>query len=141
LTYRENGTVASSTKNFIVKNGLTTGNIILSALDGSITANSANISGDIVTGGNANISGNATISGITNVGPISNLYATGGSAGQYITTDGNGNLSFASVVSFMPAYIFAGTTLFVPQYYQALSGLSTLTVDGNLSVDGVYVEA
>jgi len=119
-------------KNFIVKNGVTVGNIVLQASDGSITANSANLSG------------NLSVSGITNVGPISNLYVTGGSTGQVIVTDGQGNLSFSSpsvTVAPMPAYIFSGTSVNVPEFYQALSGLSTLEVDGNLIVDGVYIEA
>lgn len=146
LTYRENGTVATGiTKNFLVKNGITTGDIVLSAIDGSITASSANVSGRVTTV-SATVSGSlsagsATISGITNIGSISNLYATGGVSGQFITTDGSGNLSFATATAFMPSYIFPNTTLFIPEYYQALSGLSTLQVDGNLSVDGVYIEA
>ena len=34
------------------------------------------------------------------LGAVGNLHITGGSNGQFITTDGNGNLSFGSVVSF-----------------------------------------
>lgn len=116
-------------KNFIVKNGVTVGNIFLQASDGSITASSANLNG------------NLTVSGTSNVGPIANLRVTGGNSGDTIVTDGAGNLSFATIggVAPMPYYIFTGTTITIPQYYQALSGMA-LTIDGNLDVEGYYIE-
>jgi hypothetical protein len=155
----------ANTKNFIVKNGVTTGNIVLSALDGSITASSANLSGDIVNVGNITSHGNASIagdisnvgnisangnlsinsitaSGITNVGSIGNLKVTGGNAGDAIVTDGAGNLSFTVVggIAPMPYYIFSGNTTIVPNLYQALSGMAYITVDGNLDIEGYYIE-
>lgn len=38
-----------------------------------------------------------TVNGISNLGPVSNLTLTGGSDGQFIQTDGNGNLTFATI--------------------------------------------
>ena len=155
----------ANTKNFIVKNGVTTGNIVLSALDVSITASSANLSGDIInvsnitSTGNISITGNITnvnnisgvgnlsiasitASGITNVGSIGNLKVTGGNAGDAIVTDGAGNLSFTVVggIAPMPYYIFSGNTTIVPDLYQALSGMAYITVDGNLDIEGYYIE-
>lgn len=40
--------------------------------------------------------GNVTVTGQSTLGAISNVKVTGGAAGQMITTDGAGNLSFAS---------------------------------------------
>jgi hypothetical protein len=128
LTYRDIGTVAD--KNFIVKNGVTIGNIVLKAVDGSIAASSANLTG------------NFTVSGTSRVGSIANLHVTGGNSGDAIVTDGTGNLSFAQIsgsVSPMPYYIFTGTTITIPNYYQALSGM-VVTIDGTLDVEGYYIE-
>lgn len=120
-----------STKNFVVKNGLTTGNIVLNASDNSITANSANLSG------------NLTVSGTSNLGDIGNVKITGGSAGQTITTDGTGNLTFTTVLAGsaapMPYYIPEGTTVVVPDYYQGLYSIP-ITVDGVLEVVGILVQ-
>jgi hypothetical protein len=45
---------------------------------------------------NANI-GNFTANGNINLGNVSNVHITGGTAGQLLTTDGNGNLSFVTI--------------------------------------------
>ncbi len=74
-----------TTKNFVVKNGLTTGNIILDASSSNITAN-------IVV---ANLSVPAT----ANLGAVGNITITGGSSGQLLSTDGTGNLSWSTVSS------------------------------------------
>ena len=120
-----------STKNFVVKNGLTTGNIVLSASDDSVTANSANLSG------------NLTVSGTSDLGSISNVKITGGSTGQVIQTDGAGNLTFTSVLAGSPApmpyYIFEGTEIVIPEYYQGLYSYP-ITVDGALVIDGILVQ-
>lgn len=39
------------------------------------------------------------VSGSTDLGSISNVSISGGSAGQVVTTDGSGNLSFSSVAA------------------------------------------
>ncbi len=69
-----------TTKNFVVKNGLTTGNIILDASSSNITAN-------VVV---ANLSVPAT----ANLGAVGNIIITGGSANYVLSTDGSGNLSW-----------------------------------------------
>lgn len=71
-----------TTKNFVVKNGLTTGNIILDAGSSNITAN-------VVV---ANLSVPAT----ANLGAVGNVIITGGTSGQVLTTNGSGGLSWAT---------------------------------------------
>lgn len=119
-----------STKNFVVKNGLTTGNIVLNASDNSVTANSANLSG------------NLTVSGTTDLNNISNVKISGGTTGQTIITDGAGNLSFSAIVGSpapMPYYISEGTAVVIPEFYQGLSAYP-ITIDGSLQVDGILIE-
>ena len=119
-----------STKNFVVKNGLTTGNIILDAGNSSITATSAELSG------------NLTVSGTSNLGNVGNVKISGGSSGQVIATDGSGNLSFTSVAGSpapMPYYIPADNTVTIPEYYQGLY-FYPITIDGDLQVDGILVQ-
>jgi hypothetical protein len=72
-----------TTKNFVVKNGLTTGNIILDASSSNITANV--------------VVANLSVPGTANLGAIGNVKITGGTSGQLISTDGTGNLSFSTV--------------------------------------------
>lgn len=74
-----------TTRNFVVKNGLTTGNITLDASTSNITAN-------VVV---ANLSVPAT----ANLGAVGNVTITGGTNGQVLTTNGSGALSWSSVVS------------------------------------------
>jgi len=74
-------------KYFNVKNGLTTGNITLDAANSDITANN-------FSGNDANLNGNLTVNGISNLNNISNVKIYGGLSGQYLKTDGNGNLSW-----------------------------------------------
>jgi hypothetical protein len=71
-----------------------------------ITATGNVTGGNLVTGGALSVTGNAnvgnlgtaglTTTGVTNLNSISNVKITGGSSGQYIQTDGAGNLSFSS---------------------------------------------
>jgi hypothetical protein len=115
------------TKNFVVKNGLTTGDYI------TLDAKSGNI-----TGANLSVTGNS------NLGDISNVYITGGSTGYIISTDGSGNLSFVSPTSTqnpapMPIEIFAGNTLLIANNYQGLFGVP-LIIDGTLDVEGVLID-
>ena len=71
-----------TTKNFVVKNGLTTGNINLDASSSNITAN-------VVV---ANLSVPAT----ANLGAVGNITITGGSANYVLSTNGSGVLSWAA---------------------------------------------
>jgi hypothetical protein len=85
--------------NIVVKPSaqLTTPNI------GAATGTSINLTGDATVGNvsaaNATFSGNVTANNLqvlakSNLNSISNVIITGGTSGQFIKTDGNGNLSF-----------------------------------------------
>ena len=94
------------TKNFVAKNGVTTGNITLDAASGNIS------------GANASLTGNLSVTGKSNLGNISNVNITGGANGQYITTDGSGNLSFGNVTveanpAPMPTYVAVDDELLI----------------------------
>ena len=47
-----------------------------------------------------------TIDGVTTLGTVGNVKITGGSTGQYLTTDGTGNLSFQTVTISEPLHPF-----------------------------------
>jgi hypothetical protein len=83
---------------------------------GNIGANNAvftNVSGTLTTAAQPNITsvgtlsslsvsgntstGNLSVTGISNLGAVGNVKITGGTGGQFIQTDGAGNLSFAAV--------------------------------------------
>jgi hypothetical protein len=73
---------------------------------------SINSNGDITTLGNVSVTGlanigNLSISGVSNLGPVSNVTITGGSNGQYLRTDGSGNLTWSTL---SPNTIFNGTS-------------------------------
>lgn len=114
------------TKNFVVKNGLTTGAITLDA-------------------GSGNISGtNLSVTGQSDLGAIANVSITGGSDGYIISTDGAGNLSFVDPAATqspapMPTYVATGTTLTISAGYQGLFGYP-ITIDGNLNVEGILID-
>jgi hypothetical protein len=75
-----------ATRNFNVKNGLTAGNITLDATTNTTTTS------------NLAVTGNATFTGPNvSLGTVSNLKITSGSAGQYLQTDGTGNLSWQTI--------------------------------------------
>jgi hypothetical protein len=76
-----------ATRNFNVKNGLTAGNITLDATTNTTTT------ANLVVTGNANLTTAANIA----LGSNSNVKLTGGSSGQYLQTDGAGNLSWQSI--------------------------------------------
>ncbi len=120
------------TKNFVVKNGITTGTITLDAASGNI--NAANVS----------LTSNLSVAGISTLGNIGNVKITGGTSGQAIVTDGSGNLTFANSSSIqspapMPTYVANGDTLTISANYQGLFGYP-ITVDGDIVVDGVLID-
>ena len=115
-----------TTKNFVVKNGLTTGSITLDATSG-------NISG-----------ANLSVTGVSNLGAVGNVKITGGSANYVVTTDGAGNLSFTDPVATqspapMPTYVATGNTVTISANYQGIFGYP-ITVDGTIVVDGILVD-
>ena len=115
-----------TTKNFVVKNGLTTGSITLDATSG-------NISG-----------ANLSVTGVSNLGAVGNVKITGGSANYVVTTDGAGNLSFTDPVATqspapMPTYVATGNTVTISANYQGIFGYP-ITVDGTIVVDGILID-
>jgi hypothetical protein len=68
------------TKNFVVKNGLTTGNINLYAGNSNIEANT--------------FSGNIVVTNSANLGAVGNITITGGTSGYVLSTNGSGGLSW-----------------------------------------------
>ena len=119
-------TTTGFTKNFVVKNGITTGDITLDASTGNITGT------------------NLSVTGVSNLGAVGNVRITGGTSGQAIVTDGLGNLSFANASASsspapMPTYVASGDTLTISANYQGIFGYP-ITVDGTIVVDGILVD-
>jgi len=93
---------------------------------------------------NGNVTSNSlTVASLANLGPISNVTITGGSAGQIIATDGNGNLSFitstANSAAPMPYYVPTGESFIVPLNFQGLFA-QPIEIDGVLEVNGSLIE-
>ena len=88
---------------------------------------------------------NFTANGVSNLGPISNVKITGGSAGQTITTDGSGNLTFTTIstggnsAAVMPYFIASDKSYIVPTNFQGLF-TQPIDIEGELEVDGILVE-
>lgn len=120
------------TKNFVVKNGLTTGPITLDGETGNIS------------GTNQSLTGNLAVTGKSNLGAIGNVNITGGSSGYIISTDGAGNLSFTSPSATqspapMPTYVASADTLTISANYQGIFGYP-ITIDGTIVVDGILID-
>jgi hypothetical protein len=115
--------------------GIDSGNIIIQS-NGAVTTSNLSVS-DI-----ANIA-NLVVTQLANLGAISNVFITGGTAGQVITTDGSGNLSFttpaAGGAGQMPYYIPTGETYTVDENKQGLFAVP-ITIDGDLVVNGLLVQ-
>jgi len=112
-----------SFKYFNVKNGLTTGNIVLHSANAHVQANY--------------FLGNISVTSSANLGNVSNVKITGGTAGYVLKTDGTGNLSWTAQAGGGGAVYFqsnvdnvvAGSTLAVNVDYANASypgGLFTL---------------
>jgi len=108
-----------------------------SAGDPAITVVQAN--GDITTI-------NLTANGISNLGPVSNVHITGGNTGQFLKTDGGGNLSWDDVGNItsnnagpMPYYVANGESYIVNINKQGLYS-QPITIDGEMVIDGMLIE-
>ena len=126
-------------KNFVVKNGLTVGNATIDASTGNLTATNANlgnlaianfVTGTLTTNAQPNVTSvgtltGLTVSGVSNFGPNGNVIITGGTNGQFLSTNGSGNLSWTTIVT-------SGVT-------NGTSNVSIPVADGNVntSVGGV----
>jgi hypothetical protein len=90
--------------------GDATGNSLTITGNGLISANTGTFSGNITAG-------NLQVLAESNLNSISNVIITGGSAGQYIKTDGAGNLSFGNpgaTSGSLTKFITAGSILVAP---------------------------
>ena len=89
-------------QNFTIEYGLTVGNANITGSSGNINtsgyvnANFITVGNTISVTGNANV-GNLVVNGKSNLGAVGNVTITGGSNGQYIQTDGNGNISWSTI--------------------------------------------
>jgi hypothetical protein len=82
-----------------------TGNLTLPG-GSSLSAADITATGNIV-GGNLSTSGSLTVTGTTDLGSVDNVAIAGGTPGQYLQTDGSGNLSWSTVTA---NAIFNGTS-------------------------------
>lgn len=86
---------------------------------------------------------NFAASGLSNLGIVSNVTILGGQPGQFLSTDGNGNLSFSpsqsNVAAPMPYNINTGDSYIVPNNFQGLFSYP-ITIDGTLDVEGLLIE-
>jgi len=101
-------TLTTDYANVITINASTDANVTGSVIAGNVYANSGTVKATYLTGtltvasasqGNITSVGTLTslaVSGTSNLNAISNVYISGGTAGQIIQTDGAGNLSFVS---------------------------------------------
>jgi len=105
----------------IIGSNITSNNSIIA--NANITANaglygnSANILGNIFTG-------NITVNNHSNLGSISNITITGGNANYVITTDGQGNLSWAD----------AGSTTIISNISNGTSNVNIPVANGNINL-------
>jgi hypothetical protein len=95
-----------------------------------------NVKQGLTTGGVLISDGNVTL------GNIANVHISGGSSGQFIKTDGSGNLSFDAPVGSpapMPTVVDIGETLTIPIDYQGLFAYP-ITINGTLDIDGILID-
>ena len=98
----------ASTANFFIGSGNNLSNIQGANVTGAVS--SATTSGTVTTNAQPNITSVGTLTGITStgtvnltgasnvaLGPVANVKITSGSNGQYLQTDGTGNLSWSTV--------------------------------------------
>lgn len=115
----------------------------LSSLGGFAVGSNANI---VIISSTGNITTDAiTVSLDANLGNVANIVITGGANGQFLQTDGSGNLSFAipsavsNVAGPMPYIIPDGESYIVNDNFQGLFA-NTITINGNFVIDGELIE-
>ena len=96
-------------KYFNVKNGIVTGNILLHAGNGNISANT--------------FTGNVNVTATANLGNVGNVKIAGGSANYVLQTDGSGNLSWVDPAS------GGGSAVFFQSNVDSIVAGSALTVN------------
>lgn len=78
------------------------------------------------------------------LGNVSNLHISGGNNGYFLSTNGNGTLSWADAQAAapadpMPIVVDEGNTLTIRSNFQGLFG-TPLTINGDLEIDGVLID-
>jgi hypothetical protein len=101
-------------KNFVVKNGITTGPITLDASSGNIA------------GSNVSITANLSVTGVSNLGAPGNVKISGGTNGYVLSTDGSSNLSWIAQASGGASNISNGN-----------SNVNIATANGNVTITSV----
>jgi hypothetical protein len=89
---------------------------------------------------------NLTANGQSNLGNVGNITILGGSNGQFLKTNGTGNLQWDSIGNIssnraapMPYLIPTGESYVVNENFQGLY-TQPITIDGELAVDGMLIE-
>ena len=123
-----------------------TSNIDIATANGNITVGvDSNANVVVFTGTGATLA-NLIVSGTSNLGDVANLYIGGGTANQYLKTDGSGNLSWDAIgnlssnrAAVMPYYIGNSESFIINENFQGLFS-QTIEIDGELVVDGSLIE-
>ena len=111
----------------VVGTGNFTGNMAVANLS---VGGSGNVTGNLIIGGHSNITGNLKLSGIltsngnvsftganVGLGNVANIHIDGGTNGQTLVTDGNGNVTWSSGVPLSAQILYAvrnGTNQTIP---------------------------
>jgi len=74
-----------------------TANVLVVTSSGTTVTGNLDSIGNLNVTGDETISGNLTIAGVTNMGAVANIRIANGTNGQYLQTDGNGNVLWASI--------------------------------------------
>lgn len=120
----------------------TFGNVRVGNIIGNLfgVANSAVTANTVTDAAQANITSVGTltvlnVNGISNLGPVGNVVITGGSAGDVLTTDGSGNLSFQATQTIGDTWKADSTTV----NYNSSATIPAMTLPANAIVDKVSV--
>ena len=129
ITVTSNVTTANVSATDISSTGnITSGNIATNNLTASNIASGELTSSGNITAGNVTVSGNVTLTGANvYVGNVANLSIAGGASGQYLQTNGAGDLTWQTP----PA-----TNI---QEFTATASQTTFTVTGTYTVGSVLV--
>lgn len=105
-------------------------------MSGFNSVSAVNLTGTLTTNAQPNITSlgemsGITVRGITDLGGISNVKITGGTSGQVLSTDGTGNLSFATPSS---SYNDSNVVTLLGSF-----GSNTISTTGNVSTGNVAV--
>jgi hypothetical protein len=108
-----------------------------------VVAGESILNGNASVGFNLNVAGNLALGGLTNLNSISNVTILGGTPGQYMTTDGNGNLSWTTISSSNGSsnvnVPIADGNVDINSNGVLIASYSdtALTISGNLTVDSI----